>query len=329
MDNSNTQGLSVGQAILIFVGFFLALFIASLIKKIYYSVRYKKRFYIIPKVSVKGIANIAMVISISIAVIILLTVISADLLNVVFRAWPGTRVTLEGILIKIGGLLFGPFIGMFIGAMTDLLAVALTAGVFHYGYLIAAMAYGLIGGLIRVIFSFSKKKEIQFAFYSTVLTIIIGICVSLFLFYGVKVDVFRLSFLGVKIVLTKTVLVTIIAAFFPLLIATIWISLFIYLYQKKRNPQKSINWFNTFAPVLVAIILSEAIVDVIMMPSFDAQLSSLNYEQWISIRTILFIPMVVLNVVVIYPIFKIVVPMINYDYSKEQVEDKRIPVYHD
>ena len=95
----------------------------------------KKRFYILPKVGIKGIASIAMVIAISISIIILLTVITADIMGVVFRAWPGTRITIEGMLIKIGGLMFGPFLGIFIGALTDLLSVALTAGVFHYGYL--------------------------------------------------------------------------------------------------------------------------------------------------------------------------------------------------
>lgn len=329
MNQAHVQGLNVGQAILVFVGFFIALLVAALIKKIYYSIRYKKRFYIIPRVSVKGIANIAMVISISIAIIILLTVISADLLNVVFRAWPGTRVTLEGILIKIGGLLFGPFIGMFIGAMTDLLAVALTAGVFHYGYLIAAMAFGLIGGLIRVIYSFSKKREFQFAVYSTIITVIIAVCISLFLYYGVNTSVFKLSFLGVHLAIKKIDMVLILIAFFVLAILSIWIALSIYKAMKKKHPEKKIDWFNAFAPVLVTIILSGAIVDVLMMPSFDAQISSLNYEQWISIRVVLFIPMVVLNLIVIYPIFKIVVPLIHYDYSKDLVEDKRLPIYYD
>lgn len=152
--------LSVGSAILIFLAFLIVLFVTYLFKKIYYIIRYKKRFYIIPRVSVKGIAYIAMVIAISIVIIMLLTISTADLLNVVFRAWPGTRVTIEGILIKIGGLLFGPVLGLFIGGMTDLLAVAMTAGVFHYGYLIAAMAYGLIAGVIREIFIHTKKRDI-------------------------------------------------------------------------------------------------------------------------------------------------------------------------
>jgi len=60
--------------------------IFTVIKKIYYSIRFQKRFYIIPKTSVKGISNIAMVISISVAVIILLTVLSANTASVIFRA---------------------------------------------------------------------------------------------------------------------------------------------------------------------------------------------------------------------------------------------------
>jgi len=73
-------------SISIFCAFLLSLILISFIKKIYYYVKYKKRFFILPRVSIKGIANISMVIAISIAIIILLTIATADLFNVVFRA---------------------------------------------------------------------------------------------------------------------------------------------------------------------------------------------------------------------------------------------------
>ena len=37
---------------------------------------------------------------------------------------------------------------------TDMLTIALTAGVFHYGYFIAALTYGLLGGFIRTLVVF-------------------------------------------------------------------------------------------------------------------------------------------------------------------------------
>lgn len=325
------HSLSPGNAILIFVAFLIVLVIASLIKKIYYRVRYKKRFYILPRVSVKGIANIAMVIAISIAVIILLTVITADLFNVVFRAWPGTRVTIEGILIKIGGLLFGPFLGIFIGAMTDLLTVAMTAGVFHYGYLIAAMAYGLIGGVIRELFSYIKKKDIKYAIWSTVLLGIADVIVVMFLWWqsGHGVGVYEIGFLGLHLEIKGYVMMAILGSFIGLAIIVVWISYFIQNHNRKKQQllSQQSNWYSTFTTVLVAVVVCDALVNVLMMPSFDAQLSSLGYVEWIAIRSVIFIPEILLNLLIIFPIFKIVVPLVNYDYRKDLTEDRAVPIY--
>lgn len=327
---NGNEGIQSWQTILIFLSFVITFVIFTVIKKIYYSIKFQKRFFVVPKVSVKGISNIAMVIAISVAVIILLTVLSANTASVIFRAWPGTRVTLEGILIKIGGLLFGPILGIFIGAITDLLAVALTAGVFHYGYLIAAMAYGLIGGLIRIILTTSKKKDIPFAIYSSIATILIGIGVALFLYFspGIATNGFAIQLFGFDITITATLMIGLISGFFVLSIIIVWGSLFIkWVSSKRNNNKKKSNWFVVFAPVLVTILLTEAVVNVLMMPSFDAELSSLKYSQWLSIRAILFAPMVVINILIIYPIFKIVVPLIKYDYEDDIIEDKNVPLY--
>jgi LytS/YehU family sensor histidine kinase len=169
------------DAILVFLGFLIAVSAAIVIKKIFYYFRYKQRVYIFPRISVKGIANIAMVISIAIATLLLLTVVSAGLLGVLFRAYPGFRVTIESVLIKVGGLLFGPIIGIFIGAVTDLLSVGLTAGMFHYGYFVAAMVYGLLAGIIKTIINISKGKQVRFAFISTILVSLVGIASFLYI----------------------------------------------------------------------------------------------------------------------------------------------------
>lgn len=328
------NALSPGKAILVFVAFLIILFTVAILKKIYYRIRHKKRFYIIPRVSVKGIANIAMVIAISITVIMLLTIITADLFNVVFRAWPGTRVTIEGILIKIGGLLFGPFLGIFIGGMTDLLAVAMTAGVFHYGYLIAAMAYGLIAGVIREIFSYAKKKDIRSAIWSTVILAVIEGCVMFFLWWqsGKGIGIYALNFLGLHIEMSGYVMMAIIGSFILLAMVVVWIAFGFRKYQIKKQKSFGLvnsksNWYPTFVVVLVAVVICDALINVLMMPSFDAQLSSLGYVQWVAIRAVIFIPEILLNLLIIFPIFKIVVPLINYDYRQDLVEDRNVPVY--
>jgi hypothetical protein len=77
------------SALLVFLGFFATVIVILVLKKIYMRLRFKKRYYIFPRTNVKGIANIAMVISIAVATLLLLTVLSAGILGVLFRAYPG------------------------------------------------------------------------------------------------------------------------------------------------------------------------------------------------------------------------------------------------
>ncbi|MCF0227461.1 MAG: hypothetical protein HUJ52_01435, partial [Malacoplasma sp.] len=127
---------------LIFIAFLFVVLIVSIVKKLYYRFRWHKRYYIIPRVGIRGITSIAMTIALTVAIILVLAFLTAGLLAILFRAYPGWRIVIEQFLIQLGGLLFGPYIGLIIGALTDLLTVALTSGMFHYGYFIICMAYG-------------------------------------------------------------------------------------------------------------------------------------------------------------------------------------------
>jgi hypothetical protein len=81
--------ISANMMVLIFFGIIVFTIAILLLKKIYFYVKYRKTYYIFPKIDTKGIANIAMVIAISVAVILLLTVLTAGLLGVMFRVYPG------------------------------------------------------------------------------------------------------------------------------------------------------------------------------------------------------------------------------------------------
>jgi hypothetical protein len=65
-------------------------------------------------------------------------------------------------------------IGLFIGGCTDLLSIALTSGMFHYGYFIAAMFYGFFAGLIRSILNFCKKQQVEFVAICSILAMLIA-----------------------------------------------------------------------------------------------------------------------------------------------------------
>jgi LytS/YehU family sensor histidine kinase len=210
---------NLAQSILIFLAFVLAVFIILTCKKIYFRIKYSKRYYIFPKIDIKGIANISMVISIAIAIILLLTVVTGGLMGIVFRVYPGFRVTIEGILIKIGGLIFGPVVGLFIAALTDILSILLTAGMFHYGYFIAALAYGVLSGLVKTSLNMSKNNEVKFAFFSTILLLIFA-----FVTIGnveLQTGPFGGQMFGMDISIPKYVIMIIDAAAFILAFVTI------------------------------------------------------------------------------------------------------------
>ncbi|MDR2847047.1 MAG: hypothetical protein LBV22_01765 [Mycoplasmataceae bacterium] len=220
------------KIILIFVAFVGAVLLILIAKKIYYYIRYRRRYYIFPKINTTGISNTAMVISISVTIILLLTVLSAGAMGIFFRVYPGWRVTIEGILIKIGGLLFGPIIGLFIGALTDILTVALTAGMFHYGFFIIALAYGFFSGIIRVFINICKKNTALFVFLVTLLAIAVSAVASVYIM--VTFDVYTLTLFTVEIVLQNWLLMTVFISFNVLLLAILWICLWIFQRNRTR-----------------------------------------------------------------------------------------------
>ena len=332
-------------ALLIFLAFFIAIVFVTLLKKIYYFAFKKKRYYIFPKPSVEGIANIAMVVALSVAVLLILTFVTSNAFSVMFRAFPGSRITIEGILIKIGGLLFGPFIGLFIGALTDLFSILMTAGIFHYGYFISAMAYGMISGLIKTIFTMWKKTKTWYAIISTIIT-----CLTCFL-----AIVFLLSTFGINDQISQTIIpfkffpadipVTtffyIFIGFAGAILALIWLLYFFSnKFQKMRmmsanqkhfkvNRPTKINkeYYCNFCLILMSSVVTELLINVLLMPSFDADLSTLGYDNWFTIRVALFIPMIIFNFVIIYPVYVIISPIVKWDYKVDLIEDSRTPVY--
>lgn len=331
-----SQSLTV---ILIFISFCIVIFFVALIKKIFYKVMFKKRYYIFPRTSIKGITSIAMVIAMSVAVLILLVIVTSNVVGVLFRAFPGTRITIESILIKIGGLLFGPFIGIFIGMFTDLLSVTLTAGVFHYGYFIAAMCFGLLSGLVRTIILFSSKNKLKFAFYTSLSILLVSILAILYFNFGSTEQLLYIPFLPFEI--QKNHIILVIIAFIFLAIVSIWV--FYFLSRRKENKKKSLkktfgkvtylkkinlNFFEKYCPVIACIMITEVLVNVLMMPIFDAEISTLTINTWLAIRLALFVPMVFLNLFIIFPVYAIVSPLVTYDYRKDVVEDVAIPLYN-
>lgn len=222
MNSELKSTLSIKQIILIFLClFFFAIFI-DVIKKMWKSFRFKKKYHVSSQLSIKVITKIAMTISLSVAIILILSFLTSGIFNVFFIAYPGIRILIEGVLIKIGGLMFGPIIGVFIGAATDLLTIIISSCSFHYGFFFVAMFYGLISGYIQMLWNFTKKNNSIFTFSITILIFslatILWKCIN-----GLKVDLFQITIFGGKMIFKKSDIIWINYSIYLFLVIVLWL----------------------------------------------------------------------------------------------------------
>ena len=357
---SNTESplFSPFQAILIFLGFVAAVLIISFIKKIYYRFYKYKRYYIFPRIGVKGITNIAMTISLSISIILLLTVITSGLLGILFRAYPGWRVTIEGLLIQLGGLL----------------------------YFIASLAYGLFSGLIRMLISLFKNNIVNFSIVSTIFVSLLFAAFSMFIEYQ-NYDVFKITLFAQDIVLNKAALIGYTGVIFGAVLLVIWTILpiynykrlsilikrckynirygsWLYYYKKKLNLSKNktkiafdqgrwlaknlvniinlnkkienlkqdvangknlANWFDYLCPVLFLGLSGEFFISSFLLPFFDIDFSAFAYDYWLGSRIIIFPVILVVNIALVFPAYKVVAKLVKYDYQIDMIESINKP----
>ncbi len=309
--------------VFLFIGIFILLiFSVFLIKKLFYRFVYKKKYMLFQKISIKSMSNIGIVLALSLALIFLLNLLSIGLIGVAFKIWSGARVIVESILIKIGGLLFGPLIGMFLGASIDFLVVALSAGVFHFGYFIIAILFGFLGGIIKSLLLSSKKSYLKFCIFSTVFVCLLSI-ISILLFFAKdnNYQSFVISFLSFtfELNLMSVILVIVISSILSLLV--LWVCYFNYVYLKKKKKNKKGTWFEVFAPVFMMIIITEIFCNILILPTFDAMISPLNYSTWFVFRLVLFVPMVIINLIIIYPVALIIMPIIKFNHIQESTNN--------
>ncbi|AFP80712.1 Aspartyl/glutamyl-tRNA amidotransferase subunit C-like protein [Mycoplasmoides gallisepticum CA06_2006.052-5-2P] len=337
----------------IIVGLVLVL---SLTKKLYYYLFRKKRYYTIPRFSVIGMTNIAMVIAIAVAIILLISAITGGLASILFRVYPGTRVSIETILVKISGLLFGPIIGMISGIIIDLLAVTLSAGFFHYGYFVVAILTGMLAGMIRSLLTtskYSKYRNFSLSVYLSLL-VIASFLLTIFLITSmpeIRINGgFDLSIPGVSQTKISSVVFTwIILGFGIGIIAFIWITFLIYKLTTPNNAyslsgfvhkrqihsnHKNIitidakqNWYSSLSSLVVLAGVNAVLVNLFFLPIFDKEITGQPYAFWISIRLIANPALFMIDIVVIFPVIMIIQPIMKYNYEDELTEDLNTPLF--
>jgi hypothetical protein len=82
-----------------------------------------------------------------------------------------------------------------------LLTVALTAGMFHYGFFFSAVAYGFFAGLVRTLINYSKKNSILFTTLATVIAMIVMVLTNIYV--SLFTEVFQFDFLGIGTTFSK------------------------------------------------------------------------------------------------------------------------------
>jgi hypothetical protein len=115
--------------------------------------------------------------------------------------------------------MFGPIIGIFIGAVTDILTVALTAGMFHYGFFFCSILYGFLAGIIRSLLNTTKKNTLMFAIFGTALVMISALAIDLYVYYiytgltGEGLPGFAVTFFGKDFNISKLQFVLLVNGF--------------------------------------------------------------------------------------------------------------------
>lgn len=283
-------------------------------RKFYFKYRRGISFAILPNLGIRNISSISMMTAMNIALIISISLLSNQIMGIFFKVYPGARFLIENILIKLGGILFGPWVGIFIGFSTDLLTVIFTSSVLNYGYFFAAMMNGFLGGLIHQIIymkgknqeSLNIKKTICSIAFATVALFFVGIVLSansLGRPYNARILSLNVSMHWYTLFLLITVMVMV--AMFCLVMSTFAT---LHVNDPKYNYKRWIRIMSekyTFFLITMCNVVIYLLVDMIALPMFDVSLSSLPYEQFLVCRIIVSIPSVILFSYLIHYIYKL------------------------
>jgi ABC-type maltose transport system permease subunit len=72
------------------------------------------------------------------------------------------------------------------------------------------------------------------------------------------------------------------------------------------------------------------IVEIIIMPIYDFKLGgNLTYPYWLAMRTLMYTIAIPVNIMIIYPIYKIVAPSMKYDYTVNSSESLKVKLKYE
>jgi hypothetical protein len=68
------------------------------------------------------------------------------------------------------------------------------------------------------------------------------------------------------------------------------------------------------------------LLSTMLTPVFDVQFSAMGFGYWLAVRLVSIIPSSLMNLAILYPTFRIVVPSVHYNYLEDRQEDLDVPL---
>ena len=224
-----------------------------------------------PRFQIKKIVIIALFAATSTSVVFILTKFTS--LTVI----PSVRIAFEGVLVKISGFLFGPFVGMVCAIATEFGVLLFIPSYFHYKYFLVLIAFGFFSGMIKVLIK--GKVSIRGQIIAIFFGLVFFFGLTQFFFYlnlsennnlkfhswNETVRLFKLKYLS-NLNFMSLVFFGNLFAFFVLFAGVFFIT-FLINNRRKRPSFISLKTLRNVLPILVLAFFAEYFVSVFISTS--------------------------------------------------------------
>ncbi|WP_338972352.1 ECF transporter S component [Spiroplasma endosymbiont of Panorpa germanica] len=250
----------------------------------------------------KNIAYITMFTAVSVSVTVVIS------LTIPITVFPPIRIAIEGVMVKIVGLIFGPIVGLIVGLITEILVMLMVPSFIHPAFIIVICAYGLISGIGL---SFKRLSEKNNWIIMILITIFLS---ALLLFFTVIISFYpdKIPFLGMHL---STMSFNLIFGFgIGITLVGIW-AFYITMSIRKKHA-----FLNQILPIILVAIACEYISTTIISAwgdtgflILDKSPESGGYILNVILRLIQAPLKIVINTAILYFTYVAVSPLIKND----------------
>lgn len=279
------------------IGLFIIVLISSIVNCYYQGTTFAQKY-----LQTKNITYLAVMIAMSVS----LTIIGSVLLPAMIV--PVVKISFQGLILKITGLLFGPLLGAFAALTSDLLVIMFIPVVIHPIYMTTIILVGFFSGLTSFIINmaFFKKSHWNLLMSATILIATVMIIATLIMFFWYGESNMNKN-ITVDIAGEKTFQLTYFILIFNgnllFLIICAWCS---WLFFKKTN---KLHLLNSFIAILILCWLNE-FIGITITSGADAALfkksGGSTYQLWAASRFCLAPIKIFVNISVVFTTYLVV-----------------------